>query len=547
MYKILLVDDEPIILSGIKFLIDWEKNGCTVVGTARNGQEALDKIRGLRPHIVVCDINMPVMNGLDLVKTVSAENPGVVFIMLTNHQEFDLARDALRLRAVDYLLKSHLEPAAMERSLALACEVVETRSKLARVEQVDDYLSTNRQQLLRDSLLRVVQAPAEGGTDPVLLDVLTGEGVLEGYAVAQILLDFTEVPGLDGFTAEDFARLFHWEKEVAEKLAGNFFEKYALLAPDRLQESLLLFCWDITSSAWEEKSAAFYAKLCSASANVTCIVPAMLSTGLLYGAQSIHECGGRLLHLRDNYYSTGQQHIRYGEMPPLQYASLGLGGFCGRLVGELRSKNSTACAALLDKAIRQVQEVCHQKSQAVWLCSELYAALCEEWEVLSGGEETDGGFFDKSRGNRRIEHLATREQVVRWLVTLKNELIHVLEQLTAGGGKSELMDKVCHYVRENVESRIMLQDVADYICISPGYLSALFKKEVNQNFIDFVNQTKMERACELIRGGQLRMNEISDKLGFENAYYFSKVFRKHMGMTPTEYRIKSKHPSEAKE
>lgn len=74
MYRILLVDDEPIILSGIKFLIDWEKNNCTIIDSARNGQEALEKIHALSPDIVLCDINMPVMNvGVELLKIAAAE------------------------------------------------------------------------------------------------------------------------------------------------------------------------------------------------------------------------------------------------------------------------------------------------------------------------------------------------------------------------------------------------------------------------------------------------------------------------------------------
>ncbi len=105
MYRILIVDDETIILSGIKFLVDWEKYDCTIADTARNGQDALEKIRLCVPDIVLCDINMPVMGGIELLRTVDAEFPSVVFIMLTNLQEFDLAKDAIRYRAVDYLTR----------------------------------------------------------------------------------------------------------------------------------------------------------------------------------------------------------------------------------------------------------------------------------------------------------------------------------------------------------------------------------------------------------------------------------------------------------
>lgn len=138
------------------------------------------------------------------------------------------------------------------------------------------------------------------------------------------------------------------------------------------------------------------------------------------------------------------------------------------------------------------------------------------------------------RGPQEIERLATRGQVVRWLEQLLNELLMYLEQYSFG--RSALIEKARQYVRENVEKRIMLQDVADYVCISPAYLSSLFKKLYNQNLVDYINQVKMERACQLIREGRYRIYEISYRMGFENAYYFSRVFKRHVGMTPTEYR-----------
>lgn len=116
-----------------------------------------------------------------------------------------------------------------------------------------------------------------------------------------------------------------------------------------------------------------------------------------------------------------------------------------------------------------------------------------------------------------------RDQVLRWLAMLQTELSAQLEQYASG--KQELIEKAKQYVQDNVDKRIMLQDVADYVCISPGYLSALFTKMYNQNFVDYINHVKMERACELIREGRYRIYEISDMLSFENAYYFSQVFK----------------------
>jgi YesN/AraC family two-component response regulator len=107
------------------------------------------------------------------------------------------------------------------------------------------------------------------------------------------------------------------------------------------------------------------------------------------------------------------------------------------------------------------------------------------------------------------------------------------------GTHSEIVQKAMQYILNHVEERIMLQDVANFAHISPGYLSTLFKREYNQNLVDFINQTKIDRACELLRENKYRINEISYLLGYENAFYFSRVFRRHTGITPSEFKEKA--------
>ena len=117
MFKVMIVDDETIILSGIKSLVNWEEHDCELAATARNGQDALDQMRKIPIDIVLADINMPVMDGITLMKKASEEFPNTVFIMLTNLEEFELARQALKYHAVDYLVKSQLEAPMLEKAL----------------------------------------------------------------------------------------------------------------------------------------------------------------------------------------------------------------------------------------------------------------------------------------------------------------------------------------------------------------------------------------------------------------------------------------------
>ena len=250
MYQVLLVDDEPLILAGIKFMIDWQKNDCQIAATAGNGQQALEALRTLQPDIVICDIAMPVLSGIELLQRAAEETPETVFIMLTNHQDFQLARNSLRYRSVDYLLKSDLDEATLEASLARAKAERDSRRRLAQASAVENYLESNRQSLLENAFLSVILTPP-GASCASAAEVLQGNGVLNGYAAAYIPIRFDGVPGYAGFADNERARLFNWQRELCEKLAGNLFPAFVLLTPDApaQSEALFLLCCTLACAA----------------------------------------------------------------------------------------------------------------------------------------------------------------------------------------------------------------------------------------------------------------------------------------------------------
>ena len=122
MYRIILVDDEPLILAGIASLINWEDHGCTIAGKATNGPSAYEMIMSQRPDIVITDIRMPVMDGLALMEKCQAAGFHCPFIVLTNLEEFALARKALSLGACEYLVKLNLTPQELVKALDRAKE-----------------------------------------------------------------------------------------------------------------------------------------------------------------------------------------------------------------------------------------------------------------------------------------------------------------------------------------------------------------------------------------------------------------------------------------
>ncbi len=127
MYRIILVDDEPLILAGIASLITWEDFDCTIVGKATNGPSAYDMILEEQPDIVITDIRMPVLNGLELIEKCQKQGCRFVFIVLTNLEDFQLARQAMVLGACEYLVKLNLTPEELSGALIRAKEIYDAR------------------------------------------------------------------------------------------------------------------------------------------------------------------------------------------------------------------------------------------------------------------------------------------------------------------------------------------------------------------------------------------------------------------------------------
>ena len=525
MYKILIVDDEPIILSGIKFLVDWEKNGCTIMDTARNGKDDLEKIRQCLPDIVLCDISMPVMDGISLLQIVNDEFPSVVFLMLTNLQEFVLAKNAIRYRAVDYLVKNQLTAELLEESLAKAKKEYDTRNKLVQAEKLSYLEMKKHKELLQASCLELLFS-TDASTLEVIEKVLLENKMLDRYGIIYIPFNYGSLPGCRGLTYEAKSSLTAWEKELTTHLADNLFDTKYLYIPTGQNDCLTIFVWG-TKGDWERHINILASKLESASENITQIMPAVCATPCFNGAGQLSACREAYFYCVEYFYLTGNTGICRKESGDYSlhaaFEPLGLTGIGSQLEAELNSRNLTGCMLLLDRAIERILATIHQKSQAVWLCNELHRAAAK---VQGLGDLTTGGYSE-------IKAFMTREQVILWIERLKETLTDLLWEQSSY--KSLPVEKARQYVYDHVEEHISLQEVANEVSISAGYLSTLFKKQYNQSFISFINQVKVERACQLIRERKYLISEISYRLGFENAYYFAKVFRRYTGMSPSEW------------
>lgn len=545
MYKVMIVDDEIIILSGIKSLVDWEKNDCELVATARNGQDALEQIRSMPIDIILVDINMPVMDGISLMETVYEEFPDIVFVVLTNLEEFKLVRKAMQYHAVDYLLKSQIDTVTLEKVLERAKAERGERTQRT-VSNAADYFKWEEQKKVISKVLQEALFFWKDSQREEHIQILKDSGMLSDYCYFYIPYEFSAAggSGSEPLKKNERARLMELLSEMAVKAAENVFGKYYILLDLDLSNMFVFFVWKVHEGKeknWKKKSEIFARKLTSVFRNVAQIQCSVYHTELHDGYEEFGQCAKEYQELLERHYLG----VTEDEVSDLQargyafgdgdYEPLGLKGIGSELYHEIMQKNLKGINNLLDKAEARIMNTMHQKSQAIWLLNELNR---EASAALSKFGIIETSTYERVSSIGVIENINTRKQVLAWIKMLRNTLDDVIGNGDMPG--NPLADKARRYVVDHIESCISLQEAADYVGVSAGYLSTIFKREYNQSFVDFVNSTKIEYACRMLEDNELMVMEIAYRLGFENAYYFSKVFRKYMGMSPTDYQRRAR-------
>ena len=515
MYRILVADDEPIILSGIKHLIDWKTADAEIAGTASNGAEAYRMIKSEHPDIVITDIRMPVMDGLALAGKCSEEFPDVVFIVLTSLAEFSLAKEAIRYGISDYLLKTELDGDTLLRALAKAEEECRRRKGEGEVsgsDGSDDKASSMISNLL---IMRDISQRARM--------FLSEEGYLDDFAFIAFAFSFPSASLEKQWTSDDYKRLHDWEKDIIEKIMPSFFSSYFPVIPVAGKAgTLIYFVSRLSPDTWQAVSSRLRNKVAEASLMVTGIKPELLRTDVMSGRDSLRNARNEMERaLTACYLDKDEDKIKP--------AALEVDSVFPRLENAIAAKEIVSCRACFSIIEEAVATVDHNLSQFVFMATALRSALSSGMAAI--GLRNDLSSEDMVES---VDFITKRSEAISFIIDTEDSVVSLLSSRSGAGGA--VADKAREYVLQHIMDRISLSDVASYACVSPSYMSKSFKRVMGVSLVDYINSMKIEKAKEMLQEGKEdRIQDIALSLGFSNIYYFSKVFRKVVGMPPTEY------------
>lgn len=534
MYKVMLADDDYPVLELLSEEIDWEGMGFRLMGAHGNGASAWEQAQEEMPDLLITDIGMPEMDGLELTARLKELKPGLRTVILSCHDEFQYARQAVRLSVQEYLLKDTLDPedlAALLRRFKASMDEERRagweRSRLKALENETRDLRKERtirnfvdQPLLSPEKWR--QEAEEIGLRVGELSVLPAVGFIDRYAQVR-----------ERFSSGRTLR-FAVNNVADEMLAGLELQGQHVGYDERT--SLFLFAYkpSLKTNVYDQVREALRGVQSALSGALKIRMSFVIGTGC-------PDVPGLRRQLRELVGGTAQRfYLKDGEIAmkaPPEPAAGDLFAFYDRASTELREAiaggDASVAEAAADYWIAQIgRERYGPETAKDWTLKLVLDLKLKLHSLAFGGLGHSADTLHKEIGD-----LDSLLELRDWLVGhLRAAAGSAGKAGSAAGAKRADVKEACKYVSRNLGRRIALEEVADHLHLNASYFSRLFKKELGVTFIEYVTRMKMERAKELLDQTSHTVGEICEMLGYDNQSYFIKTFKAHAGSTPAEYR-----------
>lgn len=532
MYKILIVDDEPLVQVGIKSMLNCQALGLEICGVAANGEAALELIENTSPDIVICDIKMPIMSGLELIK-VCCERYGFhkpVFIFLTSYEEFAMAKEALTYQASDYLIKLELTPAALDEAIKRAIERIPAKpyapSAASNVSDMEQ-LHYNEKFYIR-LLQNMFDSPKQLKLQSEYLGIH-----LDADAYQCIYIEFFDHTN-NNLSKEKQLSLYTSAYNLLHELIIKYFS--AVVIPLDVNHCAVIATIRQTDGKNSPDTAHIIEALSQMQASLRKYYNIVMKAGIGSVVTSPPKLSESYQYARQAYSFIDDEHsfLSIDECQTIDHNHriFNLSLFRQQLQTAFEEFDEDILSQIIDELTTMFSEYPQRNFQALdAACSILYMAISS----LPGGEQTVAEMFsDYPDSYRSIYHRQSMEQITAWLDLFKNKLCDYFVSRKSSH-TNHTVNLVKRYIAEHICDKLTLNDVAYSFSITPNYLSQLFKKHNDLGFNEYVTSCKINEAKRLMADGSMKIYEISDKLGFESSFYFSKVFKKKEGISPKEY------------
>ena len=529
MYRIMLADDEGIVLNSLSFIIEKNFEGRFEVETAKSGRSAIETAERFRPDIVFMDIQMPGINGIEAMKEIRSFLPSAIFVVLTAYDKFDYAKEAINLGVLDYLNKPFNQKAIIE--------VI----KVA-ISELDDRREKRRQDLQTKEKLETVVPIIENGfisniifREPFDEDIenyknLLGIECTYGYMVAVVFGDMQKGNHMTNAVGSSVKTQTVYYAKVREVLKDTFpnaivgnvsSNKIPVFIPkadsqmDYGERSDIIEKSRIAARAMRSATDIHFR---IGIGGVKRIKSALASYD--EAIKALYLSKGSVAHVDDLPIK-----VSYEESYPEDLEN--------EIFDKLADKDVDGCLLASGEFFDWMGSKYIDDTMSVKLKALEFVLRAESEMYRSGGHTY--AFDSRKNYLSDIVNMEGYDNLKQWFM---DKMKNAVSNMSTGSKDHThyLIKKALDFIEESFSRDISLNEISEELNISSYYFSKLFKEETGEGFVEYLTRRRVDKAKEMLRDPEKSIKEIGSECGYADPNYFSRIFKKSTGITPTEYK-----------
>lgn len=534
--KVFLVEDEVIIRSGVKKSINWEQEGYEFVGEASDGELAYPMILKEKPDILITDIRMPFMDGLELSRLVKKELPDIKILILSGYDEFEYAKKAIKIGVTEYLLKP-ISAAKLTEVLNAVAETI--RQENEEKNLLETYFAEMRENTERDKM-RLFEKLLMG--DLSMGEILEeGErfGMNLGASCYKIVL-FKILANLENHVyAEQMVDACSAVEQAASMMEGVYvFQRgvegwaFLLTAQDEksMEESAKILYQNLKQAMKNYTQLEYFGGIGSTVPRIRSLKQSFREADRAFAARFVEEAN-QIISQKEFEKSQMEEGLKMQGVVQIGKSREMLQKFLSNGTREEVKAFSDAYISRIEE--ENIRSTMVRQYVVIDVCI-VILSFCERISSANRLQE------EAEELQKMMQKIHSLSEIKKYVVRLLNEAIE-LRDAESGRRYSDLIAAAKkeienHYMTEEIS----LNTVAISVGMSPSYFSSIFSKEAGKTFVEYLTEVRIEKAKEFLMCSSMKTSEIGYEVGYKDPHYFSYIFKKVQGCSPKEYRARGK-------
>lgn len=532
MYKVLLVDDEALIREAISENIQWEEMGFSFMGACENGRQAIEMIEKEQPDLLLTDINMPFVDGMELTKFVYENYPDTKVIIISGFDEFEYAKNAVKYQVLEYILKPITPREFLETLRRVKTLFDERRQSQRDMKKIRSAYVSNLPVVQGRYLHHLLNGTADYSKIAEKQEELRLNLEADCYNTALV-----EGDSLEPFTSQyenvkDELALFAIYNITAEIVAG---EKAGLAFQGLDEKTVILFMGEEKDSL-KVRMKEVIPKVRQAIEQFLCIQTTVAVGRMVSSLEELPESFAKTKSaLEYKFMLGGNQTIHAEEYEEIRNSAKHIDVFewASQIAAVIRTHKTEEIFEKTNKFIEQMKMGYVNKNRSFVYVQNLVLSVIN---LLDLPEDLEEEIYNQERSfMNRIYACENLDEVTSRIHETFQYIENVMLKQRDSYGKRQAMLALDYIEKNYGDSSVTLNSVCSALAMSTSYFSSIFKNYTGETFIECLTKKRMEKAKVLLERGDLKTYEIAEAVGYSDAHYFSIAFKKAVGKTPTEY------------